>query len=85
MADDSEDHMLTTVDNPWNPYTHYDEWYAYDAAKGYDTPGFLARVAQVSLDLSQPDIDDAIESAIDEICQQNITGIYRKASRPVAA
>lgn len=85
MADDSEEHMLTTVDNPWNPFTQYDEWYAYDHAQGYDTPGFLARIANVSLDLSDADIDLSIEQAIDEIVTENVSGIYRKATRPQAA
>jgi hypothetical protein len=85
MADDSEEHMLTTVDNPWNPFTNYTEWYEFDHAKGYDTPGFLARIANVSLDLSDADLDAEIESAIDEICKQNVSGIYRKAVRPAAA
>jgi hypothetical protein len=85
MADGSEEHMLTTVDNPWNPFTNYDEWYAFDHDQGYDTPGFLARIANVSLDLSEADQDAEIESAIEEICQQNVSGIYRKAVRPTAA
>lgn len=85
MADDSDEHMLTTVDNPWNPFTNYDEWLAWDRAQGYDTPGFLARIANVSLDLSDADLDQSIEDAIDEICKQNVSGLYRKASRPLAA
>lgn len=85
MAADSADYMLTTVDNPWNPHTNYDEWYAYDQAHGYDTPGFLARIAMVSLNLSEADQDLAIVQAIDEIVQENVSGIYRKISPPVAA
>jgi hypothetical protein len=82
MDSDSEEHMLTTVDNPWNPFTNYDEWYTYDQDKGYDTPGFLARIAKVSLDLPDADIDLAIEQAIEEICQMNVSGLYTKAVRP---
>lgn len=80
--DYTEEHMLTTVDNPWNPFTHYDEWYAFDQRQGYDTPGFLARIAKVSLDTSEADYGDAIEQAIDEIVKENVLGIYRKASNP---
>lgn len=85
MAADSVEHMLTTVDNPWNPFTNYEEWYAFDHDKGYDTPGFLARVANVGLDLSEADFDLSIEQAIDEICKENVNGLYRKAVRPQAA
>lgn len=83
MAVTSEDdHMLTTVDNPWNPFTNYDEWYQWDHDHGYDTPGFLARIAKISDDLSDADNDLAIEQAIDEICTENVNGMYRKAIRP---
>jgi hypothetical protein len=78
-----DDHMLTTVDNPWNPFTNYDEWYQWDHAQGYDTTGFLARIAKTSDDLSDADQDLAIEQAIDEIVTQNVSGIYRKAVRPI--
>lgn len=30
--------MLTTEDNPFDPFTQYDEWYAFDYEKGYHTP-----------------------------------------------
>ena len=29
--------LLTTVDNPFNPHTNFDEWYAFDLRMGYDT------------------------------------------------
>jgi hypothetical protein len=80
--DNSEEHMLTTVDNPWNPFTNYDEWYQFDHAAGYDTPGLLARIANVSLDLSDSDFELSIENAIDEVVQQNVSGMHTKAMRP---
>jgi hypothetical protein len=82
MAVDAPDYMLTTVDNPFNPYTDYDAWYAYDRAQGYDTPGYLARIAHVSLELSEADLSLAIGQAIDEIVSENINGMYRKISPP---
>jgi hypothetical protein len=71
-------HMLTTVDNPWDPRTHYNEWYAWDNEAGYHTPGLLARVAITSDELSDTDQDIEIESAIDEICGEIGTGLYKK-------
>ena len=34
--------MVTTKDNPFNPFTHFREWYAFDMASGYNTCGVLA-------------------------------------------
>jgi hypothetical protein len=70
--------MLTTIDNPFNPFTQFDDWYAYDTQQGYHTCSYLARITKTSDELSQEDEDLAIEQAIDEIVDMNILGIYRK-------
>ena len=72
--------MLTTLDNPYNPFTQFDEWYAYDVEKGYHTCNYLARIAKVSDDLSEEDESLAIEQAVDEIIAMNILGIYIKVT-----
>lgn len=69
--------MLTTVDNPYDPSTNFDAWYAFDEAAGYHTSAFLARVVKSSHELSEPDQELAIETAIQEIARENVLGIYR--------
>lgn len=75
--------MLTTIDNPFDPFDSYDEWYAYDFQQGYHTPGLLARVAVVSDELSEADQSLAIEQAIDEIVSLNVSGLHKKVSREI--
>lgn len=72
--------MLTTVDNPFNPFTHYDEWYQWDFNEGHHTPGLLARIVRTSDELSEADQEQAIDTAIDEILQDFPKGIYTKIS-----
>lgn len=74
------EYMLTTIDNPFNPFTHFDEWLSFDTAHSYQTPGLLARIAITSDDLSEADQKLAIEQAIDEIVSENVLGIYKKVS-----
>jgi len=74
------EHMLTTIDNPYDPFSQWDEWFAWDANAGYHTPSYLARVVRTSDDLSEADQSLAIEEAIDEICELNPLGLYRKVS-----
>lgn len=76
-----EESMLTTIDNPYNPFTQWDEWYAFDFQKGYHTPEYLARVAVVSDGLSPADQSLAIEAAIDEIVSYNFSGIHCRVTR----
>lgn len=70
--------MLTTIDNPFDPFTQFDEWKAFDEQKGYFTCAYLARIVKTSDELSEADEDLAIEQAIDEIVRLNVLGIYRK-------
>ena len=74
------EHMLTTVDNPFSPFTEYEAWFSFDRAAGYDTPGLLARIIKTSDDLSQAEQDQAIEDAINEIVEHNALGLHRKVS-----
>jgi len=76
-----EDIMLSTIDNPWNPFTHWDEWYAWDEAAGYHSTSLLARVAVSSNELSDYDQELEITNAINEIVRENVSGMHRKFYR----
>lgn len=73
-----ENYMLTTKDNPWNPFTNFDEWYAWDISHGYYTSAYLARIAVDSPDISAAQSRRAVNDAIDEIISYNLTGNYVK-------
>lgn len=75
--------MLTTIDNPFDPFDQYDDWYAYDALLGYHTPQYLARIVITSDDLPVPLQNREIELGIDEIIEENINGLYKKVTREV--
>lgn len=70
--------MLTTVDNPFNPFNQFDEWYAFDTQNNYHSSALLARIVKTSDELSDVDQDLAIEAAIDEIVRENVSGMHRK-------
>ena len=78
---DTADTMLTTVDNPFDPFTQYEQWYWWDFRAGYHTPETLARQVIFSDDLSEADQTSAINQAIDEIIQENISGMHKKVLR----
>lgn len=75
-------HMLTTVDNPYSPFTQFDEWLQFDQSSGYYTTQYLARLTLSSVELSDTDQSIAIEYAIDEIVLENVNGVYRKVAAP---
>lgn len=67
--------LLSTSDNPFNPFTEFKEWYRYDTDNKYYTPGLLDRYALTSYELSEADYEVAISKAIDEIVLLNATGV----------
>lgn len=73
--------MLTTIDNPYDPFTQFDEWNAYDQEMGYYSCAYLARIAKSSDDLSESAQAQIVEDAIDEICKNDVIGIYRKVTK----
>ncbi|QPL14733.1 hypothetical protein SEA_SCHWARTZ33_88 [Gordonia phage Schwartz33] len=77
-----EEYMLSTSDNPFNPFTEWQQWFAFDAREGYHTPAYLARVVRTSNELSEADQQIALNDGIDEILQFNLTGNYIKVTRP---
>ena len=70
--------FLTTIDNPFNPNTQWDDWLRYDEDMGYYSTSYLARIVKTSDELSSADNILAIEEAIDEICDLNLLGLYTK-------
>lgn len=75
--------MLTTFDNPFDPFEDFTSWFMFDIEKGYNTCGYVARIADTPDDLSQKEVDEEIERAIDEIIQYDFLNIYKKVKRNV--
>lgn len=70
--------MLTTFDNPYNPFEQFEEWFLYDVGQGYNTCGYLDRVADLPNDLSDEEEKTATEQAIDSIILHDFMNIYKK-------
>jgi hypothetical protein len=70
--------MLSTSDNPYNPFTDWKQWYAFDTQNGYNSCAYLARMCDAYADASPDDEEKSYEDAIDRICKLNLTGNYIK-------
>lgn len=70
------DVMLTTTDNPWNPFTHFNEWREYDESSGWHSLALLGRVVVTSDEMSESDQDVAILDAMNEIVRENVSGYH---------
>lgn len=73
---------LTTIDNPYDPFNQFNEWFAFDTViKGYNTCSYLDRISFDTTEMSPEIADVLIENAIDEIIAVNPLGIYKKVYR----
>lgn len=75
--------MITTVDNPFDPRTQFDEWYAYDCERARkrdcpDTCSLLARLSNTGSLLSEELNSKIIEDAIDDIIKYDPEKSYKK-------
>lgn len=77
----TNDCMLTTHDNPYDPFTQFEHWFLFDVEKGYDSCGYLARIAKIADGMSEAEQNEEIEHAIDEIISLDIFGVYKKVYR----
>lgn len=66
--------MITTSDNPFNPFTDFDKWFDWDSFHGHNTSGLLDRVLVTSNQLSDADQDADREEAIDRLIELNPNG-----------
>lgn len=77
----TDEFMLTTIDNPFDPFKQFTSWFLYDVEKGYNTCSYLARIAKTSDEFSEKENNEEIERAIDEIIKYDFMGIYKKVKR----
>lgn len=61
---------ITTVDNPWNPFTNWNEWLAYDMVKGYFTCNRVSRLAPISEVLPDSINRETLKEAYDQMIKE---------------
>ena len=72
---------LTTFDNHYNPFDQFTEWYLFDVEKGYNTCSHMARLANLTDDMTQKEIDEENERVIDKLIEYDFMNIYKKVWR----
>ena len=77
----ASEYMLTTIDNPYNPFKQFDSWFLFDVEKGYNTCAYLDRIARTSDQLSEAENDEELERAMNEIISNDFVNIYKKVKK----
>lgn len=74
---------LTTIDNPYDPFDDFVKWYMYDNDHGYNSCGYLSRIARTSEALTPKENEQVLEEAIDDIIRLDFMNIYKKVTKEV--
>ena len=87
--------MLTLIDNPYDYFTQFDDWFMYDNEQQskLDLPSnccsYLDRVVVqlggITEDMTEIEENQLVEKAIDEIIALNPFHIYKKVTKQVVA
>ena len=72
------DYMVTTMDNPWNPFTHYHKWLDYDSEYGYNTDQWIYILSKTSSDLVKEEMEEQIDAGVDRLLELDPFGLHVK-------
>lgn len=75
--------MLTTHDNPYDPFDEFHEWFLYDIEHHYYSCSRLDRITEDKEGMTQREEIIEMERAIDEIIFHDDANIFKKVSRPL--
>ena len=73
--------MITTIDNPFDPFEQIEAWRMFDIEKQHFTCERLARITRLSPEMSSSEIEKEIERAIDEIIKYDPEDKFIKVTR----
>lgn len=73
-------YMLTTFDNPYNPFVDFSSWYMFDCEQGHNTSSRLARIVNIDSEMTQKEIDEERDRAMNLIVQYDFEDTFFKGT-----
>ena len=69
-----DDFRLSTIDNPFDPFTQFNSWFLFDVEKGYDSCSIIARISDQFPNFTS-------EEVLDFIVKHDLTNVFIKVKR----
>ena len=73
--------MLTTIDNPFDPFEDFTSWLLFDNEHDYHCSEKVMRIANLTDEMTDFEENLEIERAIDVIIENDFMNIYKKLSK----
>lgn len=68
---------ITTIDNPFNPFEDFASWYDFDMEKGYCSCQRVARLANITDDMTDIEEEEEIERATRRLVEIDPLDIFQ--------
>ena len=68
---------ITTIDNPFNPFEDFASWYDFDMEKGYCSCQRVARLANITDDMTDLEIEEETERATKRLVEIDPLDIFQ--------
>lgn len=68
---------ITTIDNPFNPFEDFASWYDFDMEKGYCSCQRVARLANITDDMTDLEEEAEIERATKRLVEIDPLDIFQ--------
>jgi hypothetical protein len=81
MTGEVNEYAITTFDNPYDPFEQFAEWDLFDKEQGYNSNQRVARLLEVSDDMTENEMAQAYERAIDLLISIDFTNTFKKIKR----
>lgn len=78
----TKDWMISTSDNPYNPWTQFHEWFVWDETNGYHTCQRLAKLSDFTDDLGDTEELLSYYDAAEKLLLYNVPGNYIRVYQP---
>ena len=75
------DYLLTTIDNPYDPFEQFSLWLLFDKEQGYNTIDYLGRVLKLTPEMTRKEEEEAYDQAVDTIIANDFLNIYKRVFR----
>ena len=75
--------MITTFDNPFDPFEQFTLWDLFDKEHGYNSWERIVRLANFTEDMSLKEEDAEIERAIDRLIDIDPISMWKKVKKEV--
>lgn len=73
--------MLTTFDNPFNPFVDFKSWYMFDCEQGYNTCSRIARLIDEDSEMTDKEAEEERIRVIEFMLKYDLEGKYFKGTQ----